>query len=390
MPVNTSAIGKTYDPVAYAVGREKIREYARAVGETDPLYLDVEAARAAGHADLVAPPMFAVVYSAPAVGPPIFDPEIELNFAMMVHGAQEFEWGVPVIAGDEITTTALGQGHLRSGRSRLLRVRVGLDEPARRGGLPRHVDQHRPRSVSGCPSFRLDESIPELHDHPRQVPDGALRGRLGRLQPDPHRRGVRARGRPARADPARALDDGAGRARADRGGRRTRAPQAAVGAVPRHGRARAGDRGQRHGARGRRRSGDHRHGRRAGRQADHPQRRGRARRSERLRAGWAVSAPPTIRSMLTPRQERILGKVVEELPAHRAAGRVAHRRRRPGARLRALDGPQRTGAARGARPARAPARLGGARADRRRPPLRRRSPAQLRAQRCPRRRGDST
>ena len=65
MPVNKQAIGKTYDPRVYAVGREKIKEYARAVGETNPLHLDVEAARAAGYADVVAPPMFAVVYSAP-------------------------------------------------------------------------------------------------------------------------------------------------------------------------------------------------------------------------------------------------------------------------------------------------------------------------------------
>jgi acyl dehydratase len=106
MPVNAKAVGKTYDPIVYAVGREKIREYARAVGETEPLYLDVDAARAAGYADVVAPPMFAVVYSAPAVGPLIFDPEIELNFAMMVHGGQEFVWGAPVVAGDEITTQA--------------------------------------------------------------------------------------------------------------------------------------------------------------------------------------------------------------------------------------------------------------------------------------------
>jgi acyl dehydratase len=106
MPVNKTAIGKTYEPVLYAVGREKIREYARAVGETNPVYLDVEAARAAGYADVVAPPMFAVVYSAPAVGPPIFDPEIELNFAMMVHGGQEFLWGPLVVAGDEVTTVA--------------------------------------------------------------------------------------------------------------------------------------------------------------------------------------------------------------------------------------------------------------------------------------------
>jgi acyl dehydratase len=106
VPVNTKAVGKTYEPTLYAVGREKIKEYARAVGETNPVHLDVEAARDAGYADVVAPPMFAVVYSAPSVGPATVDPEIELNFMMMVHGAQEFEWGPLVVAGDEITTTA--------------------------------------------------------------------------------------------------------------------------------------------------------------------------------------------------------------------------------------------------------------------------------------------
>src|SRR3954463_15803592 len=106
MPVKTEAVGKTYPPVTYAVGREKIKEYARAVGETNPVYLDAEAARGAGYADVVAPPMFAVVYSAPAVGPGIFDPDVGINFAMMVHGGQEFRGGEVVVAGDEITTTA--------------------------------------------------------------------------------------------------------------------------------------------------------------------------------------------------------------------------------------------------------------------------------------------
>jgi acyl dehydratase len=106
MPVSTKAIGKTYEPALYAVGREKIKEYARAVGETNPLHLDVQAARAGGYADVVAPPMFAVVYSIPSVAPSLFDPEIELNLAMMVHGGQEFEWGPLVVAGDEISTEA--------------------------------------------------------------------------------------------------------------------------------------------------------------------------------------------------------------------------------------------------------------------------------------------
>jgi len=106
MPVDTQAAGKAYEPKIYAVGREKVREFANAVGETNPVHLDVEAARAAGHADVVAPPMFAVVYSAPAMAPAVLDPEVGINLAMMVHGGQEFVWGKPVVAGDEITTTA--------------------------------------------------------------------------------------------------------------------------------------------------------------------------------------------------------------------------------------------------------------------------------------------
>jgi acyl dehydratase len=102
--------------VTYAVGREKVREYAHAVGETDPRYLDPEAARAAGFADVVAPPMFAAVYCGPAIGPAILDPEIGIDYARLVHGAQVFTWGEPVVAGDEITTEAeLEQSSERGG-----------------------------------------------------------------------------------------------------------------------------------------------------------------------------------------------------------------------------------------------------------------------------------
>jgi acyl dehydratase len=107
--------------VTYAVGREKVREYALAVGETDPRYLDPEAARAAGLADVVAPPMFAAVYCGPAIGQAILDPELGVDFARLVHGAQEFTWHVPVVAGDEITTAA------------------ELEETAERGGLKFYV-----------------------------------------------------------------------------------------------------------------------------------------------------------------------------------------------------------------------------------------------------------
>ena len=103
--MDASLLELSFEPRSYAVGREKIREYARAVGETNPLHLDLEAARAAGHADLVAPPMFAVVYCAAAVEGAMLDPRVGIDFEMLLHGGQTFEWGPLVIAGDEIETT---------------------------------------------------------------------------------------------------------------------------------------------------------------------------------------------------------------------------------------------------------------------------------------------
>jgi acyl dehydratase len=104
LALKTELIGKEHAPVPYEVGREKIREYARAVGETNPVYHEPEAARAAGFSNVVAPPMFCVVYSAPAMAPAVLDPDLGINLALMVHGSQEFEWFEPVVAGDEITT----------------------------------------------------------------------------------------------------------------------------------------------------------------------------------------------------------------------------------------------------------------------------------------------
>ena len=104
MALRTEAIGKEWTGDPFAVEAERISQYASAVGEENPIHHDAEAARAAGFRNVVAPPMFAVVYSGPALGPAILDPEVGMNFATMVHGGQEFAWGEPVCAGDEITT----------------------------------------------------------------------------------------------------------------------------------------------------------------------------------------------------------------------------------------------------------------------------------------------
>ena len=124
-------MGKVFPSVTYAVGREKVREYAHAVGETNPLHVDLEAARAAGHRDLVAPPMFAVVYSSQAIFPALFDPEVGIDFSRMVHGGQEFVWGPPVVAGDEIATE------------------VEVKDVSERGGLQFFVFESRSTNQNG-------------------------------------------------------------------------------------------------------------------------------------------------------------------------------------------------------------------------------------------------
>jgi acyl dehydratase len=106
MPVKTDAVGKQWPAVTYEVGAEKVREFADAIGAPNPVHHDHDAAKAAGFRDLVAPPMFCVVYSARAMGPAILDPEVGINLAAMLHGSQEFEWDEPVCDRDVIETAA--------------------------------------------------------------------------------------------------------------------------------------------------------------------------------------------------------------------------------------------------------------------------------------------
>jgi acyl dehydratase len=100
----SDAVGKTWPAGEYEVGREKIREYAEAIGEDNEIYLDRDRARAAGFRDVVAPPMFAVVYTARPVGTAIADPDVGLDYSRMVHAGQEFVWGEPVCEGDVVST----------------------------------------------------------------------------------------------------------------------------------------------------------------------------------------------------------------------------------------------------------------------------------------------
>ncbi len=106
MALDQSFVGRKYPPTApYEVGREKIREFADAIGDQSPVYRDPEAARALGHPDVVAPPTFPIVLSMRAGAQVVFDPELGLDYSRVVHGEQRFVYTRPVRAGDRLTVT---------------------------------------------------------------------------------------------------------------------------------------------------------------------------------------------------------------------------------------------------------------------------------------------
>ena len=104
--MNPELQGRTFPPTEpYLVGREKVREFARAVFATNPINLDPEAARAAGYADVVAPPTFAVVVQEQTLAQLLADPESGIDFSRVVHGDQRFTSTRPIVAGDLLTAT---------------------------------------------------------------------------------------------------------------------------------------------------------------------------------------------------------------------------------------------------------------------------------------------
>lgn len=106
MAVNPELQGRVFPPTApYLVGREKIREFSRAVLSTNPINLDVDAARAAGHADLVAPPTFPVVVQEATLAQLLAEPDAGIDFSRVVHGEQRFTYTRAIVAGDELTAT---------------------------------------------------------------------------------------------------------------------------------------------------------------------------------------------------------------------------------------------------------------------------------------------
>jgi acyl dehydratase len=104
MPLDQSFVGRVYPPTPpYDVGREKIREFADAIGDANPAYRDRAAAKELGHPDVIAPPTFGIVVTSRASHQVIMDPELGVDYSRVVHGEQRFSYVRPIRAGDALS-----------------------------------------------------------------------------------------------------------------------------------------------------------------------------------------------------------------------------------------------------------------------------------------------
>jgi len=109
--LNPEFVGRTYPPTGtYLVGREKIREFASAIGDANPAFHDPQAARVLGYSDVIAPPTFAFPVTMKAFEAIVLDPELGLDYSRVVHGEQSFAYVRPIVAGDELEVTMVIEG----------------------------------------------------------------------------------------------------------------------------------------------------------------------------------------------------------------------------------------------------------------------------------------
>ncbi len=103
MPLNQALKGKEYQQVSFEVKRDDVLRFCDAIGEENPVFRDADAARAAGHPEQLAPPTFITVMQIMTSGQVVLDQELGLNYALVVHAEQEYEWQRPVQVGDVLS-----------------------------------------------------------------------------------------------------------------------------------------------------------------------------------------------------------------------------------------------------------------------------------------------
>jgi acyl dehydratase len=127
MPANQDFVGRTFPATKpYEVSRVKIAEFADAIGDPSPVFRDRDAAVAAGYPDVIAPPTFPIVVTMASSGSAVADPELGINYAMVVHGEQRFEYTRPLRAGDVVTAQSTIESIREVGSNVLMNTRTEL------------------------------------------------------------------------------------------------------------------------------------------------------------------------------------------------------------------------------------------------------------------------
>jgi acyl dehydratase len=129
MPLNRAYIGRSARAVGtFEVSREHIRRFADAIGDPNPIYRDAEAAKAAGHPDVIAPPTFltTVGLSLDGANGPLHEPELGLDFGMVVHGEMRYVHHRPVRPGDVLTAETTIDDIRDIGRNELMSMRIEI------------------------------------------------------------------------------------------------------------------------------------------------------------------------------------------------------------------------------------------------------------------------
>ena len=131
MTINPELQGRSYRlGDVYSVGRESIRDFARAVKASHPAHFQPEAAQALGYADLLAPPTYAIIVAQRADALLINDAESGIDFSRVVHAEQRFTHHRPIVAGDELVAELHVDGVRGRGGGAMITTRAEISTPS--------------------------------------------------------------------------------------------------------------------------------------------------------------------------------------------------------------------------------------------------------------------
>ncbi len=119
MAMNRELIGRTYEASTHEVKEEAMIRYALATNETNPRFLNSNV-----EGGLIAPPVFPVVFHAQALGKPIGDPELNIEFRRALHGEQDMKFHRPIRPGDVLVTTPSIEDIREKGTGETISIRL--------------------------------------------------------------------------------------------------------------------------------------------------------------------------------------------------------------------------------------------------------------------------